>query len=57
MILQDSSNGFQATQLHHSLLFAQPKNYSKDLQEDKKNKIRDCIKNYVKKKLKISYRD
>nr|YP_009631181.1 ribosomal protein S3 [Sanguisorba tenuifolia]YP_009691642.1 ribosomal protein S3 [Sanguisorba tenuifolia var. alba]YP_009691810.1 ribosomal protein S3 [Sanguisorba officinalis]YP_010134718.1 ribosomal protein S3 [Sanguisorba hakusanensis]YP_010134803.1 ribosomal protein S3 [Sanguisorba stipulata]YP_010875293.1 ribosomal protein S3 [Sanguisorba applanata]WDD57198.1 ribosomal protein S3 [Sanguisorba tenuifolia var. tenuifolia]ARD00249.1 ribosomal protein S3 [Sanguisorba officinalis]QCA4104 len=40
-----------ATQGHHSLWFAQPKNYSEDLQEDQK--IRDCIKNYVQKNLKI----
>uniref|UniRef100_UPI003002BF25 ribosomal protein S3 n=1 Tax=Didymocarpus salviiflorus TaxID=1736641 RepID=UPI003002BF25 len=33
------------TQRHHSLWFAQPKNYSKGLQEDQK--IRDFIKNYV----------
>ncbi|QCE13749.1 large subunit ribosomal protein L2 [Vigna unguiculata] len=37
---------------HHSLWFAQPKNYSKDLQEDQK--IRDCIKNYVQNNMKIS---
>nr|YP_009427937.1 ribosomal protein S3 [Kingdonia uniflora]ASV47813.1 ribosomal protein S3 [Kingdonia uniflora] len=36
------------TQSHHSLWFAQPKNYSEGLQEDKK--IRDCIKNYIQKK-------
>ena len=41
-----------ATQGHHSLWFAQPKNYSEDLQEDQK--IRDCIKNYVQKNMKIS---
>nr|YP_009556787.1 ribosomal protein S3 [Stegnosperma cubense]YP_009567834.1 ribosomal protein S3 [Stegnosperma halimifolium]QBC70217.1 ribosomal protein S3 [Stegnosperma cubense]QBE88107.1 ribosomal protein S3 [Stegnosperma halimifolium] len=35
------------TQGHYSLWFAQPKNYSEDLQEDQK--IRDCIKNYVQK--------
>nr|YP_009996407.1 ribosomal protein S3 [Euscaphis japonica]QNQ65778.1 ribosomal protein S3 [Euscaphis japonica] len=40
------------TQGHHSHWFAQPKNYSEGLQEDKK--IRDCIKNYVKKNKKIS---
>nr|YP_010154025.1 ribosomal protein S3 [Corydalis adunca]QQW51858.1 ribosomal protein S3 [Corydalis adunca] len=34
------------TQRHHSLWFAEPKNYSKGLQEDQK--IRDCIKNYVR---------
>nr|YP_010402099.1 ribosomal protein S3 [Spyridium cordatum]YP_010402185.1 ribosomal protein S3 [Spyridium eriocephalum var. eriocephalum]YP_010402271.1 ribosomal protein S3 [Spyridium halmaturinum]YP_010402357.1 ribosomal protein S3 [Spyridium parvifolium]YP_010403863.1 ribosomal protein S3 [Spyridium cinereum]YP_010403949.1 ribosomal protein S3 [Spyridium coactilifolium]YP_010404121.1 ribosomal protein S3 [Spyridium daltonii]YP_010404207.1 ribosomal protein S3 [Spyridium daphnoides]YP_010404293.1 ribosom len=41
-----------ATQGHHSLWFAQPKNYSEDLQEDQK--IRNCIKNYVQKNMKIS---
>nr|YP_010462113.1 ribosomal protein S3 [Celtis koraiensis]UUJ35863.1 ribosomal protein S3 [Celtis koraiensis] len=41
-----------ATQGHHSLWFSQPKNYSEDLQEDQK--IRNCIKNYVKKNMKIS---
>nr|YP_009473386.1 30S ribosomal protein S3 [Geum rupestre]QXU57472.1 ribosomal protein S3 [Geum rupestre var. rupestre]QXU57559.1 ribosomal protein S3 [[Taihangia] rupestris var. ciliata]UZG89941.1 30S ribosomal protein S3 [Syringa oblata]AVI26264.1 30S ribosomal protein S3 [Geum rupestre]QZL39021.1 ribosomal protein S3 [Geum rupestre] len=41
-----------ATQGHHSLWFTQPKNYSEDLQEDQK--IRDCIKNYVQKNMKIS---
>ncbi|KAL5732785.1 hypothetical protein ACOSQ2_032477 [Xanthoceras sorbifolium] len=40
------------TQSHHSLWFAQPKNYSKGLQEDQK--IRDCIKNYVQKNRRIS---
>nr|CUR02658.1 rps3 [Acacia formidabilis] len=40
------------TQSHHSLWFAQPKNYSESLQEDKK--IRDCIQNYVQKNMKIS---
>nr|YP_009646966.1 30S ribosomal protein S3 [Cephalotus follicularis]QCX32044.1 30S ribosomal protein S3 [Cephalotus follicularis]UZT28345.1 ribosomal protein S3 [Cephalotus follicularis] len=40
------------TQDHHSLWFAQPKNYSKDLQEDQK--IRNCIKNYVQKNMRIS---
>ena len=40
------------TQSHHSLWFAQPKNYSKNLQEDKK--IRDFIKNYVQKNMRIS---
>nr|AWH05975.1 ribosomal protein S3 [Asclepias eriocarpa] len=38
------------TQVHHSLWFAQPKNYLKGLQEDQK--IRDCIKNYVQKNMK-----
>lgn len=41
-----------ATQGHHSLWFAQRKNYSEDLQEDQK--IRNCIKNYVQKNMKIS---
>nr|YP_010145222.1 ribosomal protein S3 [Meconopsis quintuplinervia]QQN90387.1 ribosomal protein S3 [Meconopsis quintuplinervia] len=40
------------TQKHHSLWFAQSKSYSEGLQEDKK--IRDCIKNYVQKNIKIS---
>nr|YP_010177096.1 ribosomal protein S3 [Wikstroemia dolichantha]QSQ86781.1 ribosomal protein S3 [Wikstroemia dolichantha] len=40
------------TQSHHSLWFAQPKNYSEGLQEDKK--IRDFIKNYVQKNTRIS---
>ena len=40
------------TQSHHSLWFAQPKNYSEDLQEDQK--IRNCIKNYLQKNMKIS---
>nr|YP_009715511.1 ribosomal protein S3 [Erythrostemon gilliesii]QGL08623.1 ribosomal protein S3 [Erythrostemon gilliesii] len=40
------------TQSHHSLWFAQPKNYSESLQEDEK--IRDFIKNYVQKNMKIS---
>nr|YP_010625810.1 ribosomal protein S3 [Leptadenia pyrotechnica]WBG94571.1 ribosomal protein S3 [Leptadenia pyrotechnica] len=40
------------TQGHHSLWFAQPKNYLRGLQEDQK--IRDCIKNYVQKSIKIS---
>ena len=35
------------TQDHHSLWFAQPKNYSEGLEEDQK--IRDSIKNYVQK--------
>nr|YP_010848884.1 ribosomal protein S3 [Alyxia sinensis]WEV93535.1 ribosomal protein S3 [Alyxia sinensis] len=38
------------TQGHHSLWFAQPKNYFEGLQEDQK--IRDCIKNYVQKNMK-----
>nr|YP_009241870.1 ribosomal protein S3 [Potamogeton perfoliatus]YP_010830743.1 ribosomal protein S3 [Potamogeton distinctus]YP_010830915.1 ribosomal protein S3 [Potamogeton wrightii]AMQ13445.1 ribosomal protein S3 [Potamogeton perfoliatus]WFF50633.1 ribosomal protein S3 [Potamogeton distinctus]WFF50891.1 ribosomal protein S3 [Potamogeton wrightii] len=40
------------TQSHHSFWFAQPKSFSADLQEDAK--IRDCIKNYVKKNMRIS---
>lgn len=40
------------TQKHHSFWFAQPKNYSEGLQEDKK--IRDCIKNYIQKNRKKS---
>nr|WPX85569.1 ribosomal protein S3 [Artocarpus excelsus] len=40
-----------ATQGHHSLWFAQPKNYSENLQEDQK--IRNCIKNYIQKNMKI----
>nr|YP_009940522.1 ribosomal protein S3 [Passiflora serrulata]QNZ92160.1 ribosomal protein S3 [Passiflora serrulata]QVX28077.1 ribosomal protein S3 [Passiflora maliformis] len=39
------------TQDHHSLWFAQPKNYSQGLQEDKK--IRNSIQNYVQKNIKI----
>nr|YP_001542486.1 ribosomal protein S3 [Ceratophyllum demersum]A8SEE2.1 RecName: Full=Small ribosomal subunit protein uS3c; AltName: Full=30S ribosomal protein S3, chloroplastic [Ceratophyllum demersum]ABQ81490.1 ribosomal protein S3 [Ceratophyllum demersum]CAP62536.1 ribosomal protein S3 [Ceratophyllum demersum] len=41
-----------ATQSHRSFWFAQPKNYSDGLQEDEK--IRDCIKNYVQKEMRIS---
>nr|YP_010535184.1 ribosomal protein S3 [Dischidia australis]YP_010538463.1 ribosomal protein S3 [Dischidia griffithii]UYA97177.1 ribosomal protein S3 [Dischidia australis]UYC32474.1 ribosomal protein S3 [Dischidia griffithii] len=40
------------TQGHHSLWFAQPKNFLEGLQEDQK--IRNCIKNYVQKNIKIS---
>lgn len=40
------------TQNHHSYWFAQPKNYSRLLQEDKK--MRDCIENYVHKNIKNS---
>nr|YP_009298481.1 ribosomal protein S3 [Actinidia tetramera]AON77222.1 ribosomal protein S3 [Actinidia tetramera] len=40
------------TQDHHSLWFAQPKNYSEGLEEDQK--IRDCIKNYVQKNMRTS---
>nr|QTV21128.1 ribosomal protein S3 [Lagerstroemia sp. 3 WD-2021] len=39
------------TQSHHSIWFAQPKNYSEGLQEDQK--IRDCIKNFIQKNMKI----
>nr|YP_009500875.1 ribosomal protein S3 [Passiflora actinia]AXB37267.1 ribosomal protein S3 [Passiflora actinia] len=39
------------TQNHHSLWFAQPKNYFQGLQEDKK--IRNSIQNYVQKNIKI----
>nr|YP_010274988.1 ribosomal protein S3 [Nonea vesicaria]YP_010275018.1 ribosomal protein S3 [Nonea vesicaria]UJV31770.1 ribosomal protein S3 [Nonea vesicaria]UJV31800.1 ribosomal protein S3 [Nonea vesicaria] len=39
------------TQGHHSLWFAQPKKYSEGLQEDQK--IRNCIKNYVQKNMRI----
>nr|YP_009750715.1 ribosomal protein S3 [Dipterocarpus turbinatus]YP_010207526.1 ribosomal protein S3 [Dipterocarpus alatus]YP_010451625.1 ribosomal protein S3 [Dipterocarpus hasseltii]YP_010531561.1 ribosomal protein S3 [Dipterocarpus retusus]YP_010898276.1 ribosomal protein S3 [Dipterocarpus littoralis]QOY45584.1 ribosomal protein S3 [Hopea hainanensis]QXV93017.1 ribosomal protein S3 [Dipterocarpus gracilis]QIJ98101.1 ribosomal protein S3 [Dipterocarpus turbinatus]UAY85833.1 ribosomal protein S3 [Diptero len=39
-------------QSHHSVWFAQPKNYFEGLQEDKK--IRDCIKNYVQKNMRIA---
>src|SRR6266496_4348903 len=37
------------TQSHHSLWFAQPKNYSEGLQEDQK--IRNLVKNYVQKNM------
>nr|YP_010939879.1 ribosomal protein S3 [Nothapodytes nimmoniana]WLG31424.1 ribosomal protein S3 [Nothapodytes nimmoniana] len=40
------------TQSHHSLWFAQPKNYAEGLQEDQK--IRDYIKAYVQKNMRIS---
>nr|YP_009708615.1 ribosomal protein S3 [Dendrophthoe pentandra]QEV86224.1 ribosomal protein S3 [Dendrophthoe pentandra] len=40
------------THNHHSLWFSQPKDYSYGLQED--HKIRDFIKNYVQKNLRIS---
>nr|AWI70812.1 ribosomal protein S3 [Prestonia portobellensis] len=40
------------TQGHHSLWFAQPKNYLEGLQEDQK--IRDCIKNSVQNNMKNS---
>nr|YP_010510741.1 ribosomal protein S3 [Echium plantagineum]UHA56120.1 ribosomal protein S3 [Echium plantagineum] len=39
------------TQGHHSLWFAQPKKYSEGLQEDQK--IRNCIKNYVQKNMRV----
>nr|YP_010463932.1 ribosomal protein S3 [Fedia cornucopiae]UUL71284.1 ribosomal protein S3 [Fedia cornucopiae] len=39
------------TQSHHSIWFTQPKKYSEGLQEDQK--IRNYIKNYVQKNLKI----
>ncbi|KAL5678459.1 hypothetical protein ACJX0J_014590 [Zea mays] len=37
------------TQNHHSFWFAQPKNYSEGLQEDKR--IRNCINNYIRKRI------
>nr|YP_010286917.1 ribosomal protein S3 [Hydrocharis morsus-ranae]UKT60996.1 ribosomal protein S3 [Hydrocharis morsus-ranae] len=40
------------TQSHHSFWFAEPKQFSAGLQEDEK--IRDCIKNYVQKNMRIS---
>nr|YP_010267268.1 ribosomal protein S3 [Impatiens macrovexilla var. yaoshanensis]UIF93829.1 ribosomal protein S3 [Impatiens macrovexilla var. yaoshanensis] len=40
------------TQSHDSLWFAQPKNYSEGLEEDQK--IRNYIKNYVQKNMRIS---
>nr|YP_010549286.1 ribosomal protein S3 [Triosteum sinuatum]UYL25525.1 ribosomal protein S3 [Triosteum sinuatum] len=40
------------TQSHHSIWFAQPKNYSEGLQEDQK--IRNSIKNYVQKNMRIA---
>nr|UWT52106.1 ribosomal protein S3 [Cryptocoryne longicauda] len=40
------------TQNHHSFWFAQPKSFSVSLQEDEK--IRDCIKNYIQKNMRIS---
>nr|YP_009404818.1 ribosomal protein S3 [Lobelia kauaensis]ASA36802.1 ribosomal protein S3 [Lobelia kauaensis] len=39
------------TQSYYSLWFAQPKKYSENLQDDAK--IRDYIKNYIQKKMKI----
>nr|AOW68698.1 ribosomal protein S3 [Intsia bijuga]UKG20700.1 ribosomal protein S3 [Intsia bijuga] len=41
-----------ANQSHHSLWFAQPKNYFESLEEDQK--IRDYVKNYVKKNMRMS---
>lgn len=40
------------TQSHDSIWFAQPTNYSENLKEDKI--IRDCIKNYIQKTIRIS---
>nr|YP_009826728.1 ribosomal protein S3 [Bulbophyllum mentosum]QIQ47990.1 ribosomal protein S3 [Bulbophyllum mentosum] len=40
------------TQSHHSFWFAKPKNFSMGLQEDER--IRNCIKDYVKKNKRIS---
>nr|YP_010964728.1 ribosomal protein S3 [Hedysarum longigynophorum]WNM89383.1 ribosomal protein S3 [Hedysarum longigynophorum] len=40
------------TQSHDSIWFAQPTNYSENLKEDKI--IRECIKNYIQKTIKIS---
>nr|YP_009861242.1 ribosomal protein S3 [Orontium aquaticum]QIU82933.1 ribosomal protein S3 [Orontium aquaticum] len=40
------------TQSHHSFWFAPPKSFSVGLQEDEK--IRNCIKNYVQKNIRIS---
>nr|WOC92064.1 ribosomal protein S3 [Utricularia simulans] len=40
------------TQSHHSLWFSKPKNYYASLEEDKK--IREFIKNYLQKKMRIS---
>nr|YP_010251046.1 ribosomal protein S3 [Polygala crotalarioides]QTW90469.1 ribosomal protein S3 [Polygala crotalarioides] len=40
------------TESYHSLWFEQPKDYSKGLQEDRK--IRNSIKNFVQKKIRIS---
>nr|YP_009757732.1 ribosomal protein S3 [Prescottia stachyodes]QIM61142.1 ribosomal protein S3 [Prescottia stachyodes] len=40
------------TQSHHSFWFAKPKDFFMGLQEDEK--IRNCIKNYVQKKKRIS---
>nr|YP_009440282.1 ribosomal protein S3 [Gynostemma burmanicum (nom. inval.)]ATG87015.1 ribosomal protein S3 [Gynostemma burmanicum (nom. inval.)]WET24713.1 ribosomal protein S3 [Gynostemma burmanicum (nom. inval.)] len=40
-----------ATQGHRSIWFAHPKKYSEGLQEDQK--IRDCIRNYIQKNMRI----
>nr|AJE72827.1 ribosomal protein S3 [Pediomelum argophyllum]QHS70021.1 ribosomal protein S3 [Pediomelum argophyllum] len=40
------------TQSHDSIWFAQRTNYSQNIQEDKK--IRDCIKNYIQKNIRVS---
>nr|YP_009466363.1 ribosomal protein S3 [Genlisea filiformis]AUN28417.1 ribosomal protein S3 [Genlisea filiformis] len=40
------------TQSHYSIWFSQPKKYSEDLQEDQK--IRDFLKNYIQKKIRIT---
>nr|YP_010574387.1 ribosomal protein S3 [Halophila ovalis]YP_010574412.1 ribosomal protein S3 [Halophila ovalis]UZH94398.1 ribosomal protein S3 [Halophila ovalis]UZH94423.1 ribosomal protein S3 [Halophila ovalis] len=40
------------TQSHHSIWFARPNHFSAGLQEDER--IRDCIKNYVQKKMGVS---
>nr|YP_010514099.1 ribosomal protein S3 [Erythrina herbacea]UXL85752.1 ribosomal protein S3 [Erythrina herbacea] len=40
------------TQSHDSIWFAQPTNYSENIQEDKK--IRDCIQNYIQKNIRVS---
>nr|YP_010420229.1 ribosomal protein S3 [Nanocnide lobata]USG53698.1 ribosomal protein S3 [Nanocnide lobata]USG53781.1 ribosomal protein S3 [Nanocnide lobata] len=40
------------TQSHHSIWFVESKRYSEYLQED--HKIRNCIKNYVQKNMKIA---
>ncbi|KAI5676410.1 hypothetical protein M9H77_07360 [Catharanthus roseus] len=49
-----NSLGFRLgiTRDHYSLWFAQSKKYFEGLQEDQK--IRDCIKNYIQKNMKIS---
>ena len=39
-------------QSHDSIWFVQPKKYSENIQEDKK--IRDWIKNYIQKNIRIS---